>query len=290
MNSRHKQRRRPSPGSGDKSPRSTAPAAGVQWQRKLGLLVGLVAIAAGAWFAVNFFRHSDKMLQKIPQQPQGFSPVQSKPSTNSRAARDTSSAANYDPEFITRVNQGSQLLEQGKPAEAVQVLTEALRLNAEDEDVHYNLGLALARLGKVEEAIREYREALRIFPDYAEAHNNLGNVLVRAGQADEAITHFERAVKIMPDYASAHNNLGTALQKVGRTHEALPHFQEAVKLKPDYWQAHFNLGTGLLQAGRINEARGELETVLRLQPGFEPARKALETIDAQETGGAPAKP
>ena len=290
MNSRHKQRRHPAHRSGVKSPLSTTPAAAVRWQRKLGLLVGFVAIAAGAWFAVNFFRHSDKLVQQIPEQPQGLSPVQSKPTTNSRAVRDTGSAANYDPEFINRVNQGSQLLEQGKPAEAVQVLTEALRSNPEDEDVHYNLGLALARLGKVEEAIREYREALRIFPDYAEAHNNLGNVLVRAGQAEEAITHFERAVKIMPEYASAHNNLGTALQKVGRTNDAMLHFQEAVKLKPDYWQAHFNLGTDFLQAGRINEARGEFETVLRLQPGFEPARKSLEKIGAYESGVAPAKP
>jgi tetratricopeptide (TPR) repeat protein len=271
---------------GDKSPRPAAPAVGKHWQQKLALLLGLAIVGAGVWFAVNSGSHSTKTTQQPPALPT----VQAKPSTNSRAARDTGSAANYDPEFINRVNHGNELLAQGKPAEAVQVLTEAVQLNPQDEDVHYNLGLALTRLGKLDEAIQEYKEALRIFPEYAEAHNNLGNVLVRAGRTEEGVAHLERAIKIMPDYASAHNNLGTALQKAGRTNDSLMYFREAVKLKPDYWQAHFNLGAGFLQEGRIIEARGEFETVLRLQPGFEPASKALEAIGAPPTGTAPARP
>jgi tetratricopeptide (TPR) repeat protein len=76
----------------------------------------------------------------------------------------SASAANYDPAFVSEVNRGNELLSQGKPAEAAEVLAGAARMNPDDEDVHYNLGLALARLGKYDDAIREYQEALKIFP------------------------------------------------------------------------------------------------------------------------------
>jgi tetratricopeptide (TPR) repeat protein len=223
---------------------------------------------------------------------QGGSSDAQPPSTLSAGTRSANTAAvrqvmgNND-EFTRQVNRGNQLLAEGKPAEAVDVLSAAMRQNPNNEDVHYDLGLALARQGKVDEAIQQYNEALRIFPSYVEAHNNLGNLLMRAGRTEEGIQHFETALKIMPDYASAHNNLGTAFQKQGRLDEALQHFQKAAKLNPDYWEAHFNVGLASLQLGQTNEARGELETVRRLRPDFEPAQLALEALNRQKTG-APA--
>lgn len=188
---------------------------------------------------------------------------------------------------VSKVNRANQLLSQGSPAEAVQVLKEALTLNPDDEDIHYNLGLAYTRLGQLDEAVHHYHEALRIFPNYVEAHNNLGNVLMRAGKAEEAIDQFELAVKIKPDYASAHNNLGTALQRAGRRDEALVQFQEAAKLMPDYWEAHFNLGTCLLEAADLKEARAQFETVLRLKPDFEPAKAALAGLEKHRASRGP---
>ena len=189
-----------------------------------------------------------------------------------------------DDGFAARVNRGTELLAQNKPAEAVQVLTEAMRIKPGDEDVHYDLGLALARLGKVDEAIQQYEEALKLLPDYVEVHNNLGNLLMRSGRLNEATQHFQTALKIMPEYASAHNNLGTALQRLGQDKDALEHFERAAKLNPEYWEAHFNVASAYVQAGRLNEARSELQTVLRLQPGFEPAQAALAQLQKSSAG------
>ena len=46
---------------------------------------------------------------------------------------------------------------------------------------HYDLGNALAQAGRVSEAIAQYEQALRIEPDSAETHFNLGAVLVANG-------------------------------------------------------------------------------------------------------------
>jgi len=189
--------------------------------------------------------------------------------------------------FGTQVNRGNQLLKEGKPEAAVQVLTEAMQLKPNDEDVHYNLGLALTKLGRLPQAIEQYEQALRIFPNYAEAHNNLGNLLMRIGRTEEAIAHFESALKLMPDYASAHNNLGTALQRTDHPHEANTHFESAVRIDPEYWQARYNLAMSRQQAGKLDQAHRELLEVLRLRPDFEPARLALNQIEARQSLPSP---
>ncbi|MGA2656263.1 MAG: tetratricopeptide repeat protein [Verrucomicrobiota bacterium] len=287
MSAKHHRRHRPPHQRGGNAPRAAVPIPRRRSRWRLALLLPVLgALALAGWFALSAWRHSGQ----TPREPPASPFAQTDLPANAPSPRSAAHAADNHSELSLQMNRGNELLAQGKPAEAAQVLTEAIRLNPQNEDVHYNLGLALARLGRFEEATQQYGEALRIFPDYAEAHNNLGNVLMHLERNQEALWHFEQAVKIMPDYASAHNNLGTALQKAGRTNDALAHFREAVKLAPDYWQAHFNLGTSCRQEGRVSEARSEFETVLRLHPDFGPAKSALAAIQAQQPGGASPKP
>jgi type IV pilus biogenesis/stability protein PilW len=254
----------------------TAPAVRrLPWKTILALGLGL---SAAVWCGAKFWTGS----AKSPVDLSFASPAAQTAQPAGLPAAHGRTRSGQDPVFNARVNRGTRLLAEGKPAEAVQVLTEAVQMNPADEDVHYDLGLALARLGKVDEAIQQYQEALRLLPDYVEAHNNLGNLLMRSGRVEQAIQHFEAALKTMPDYASAHNNLGTALQRTGRSNEAIEHFERAVKIKPDYWEAHFNVATSCLQAGRLTEARSELATVLRLNPSFRPAQQALASLEPSQ--------
>jgi Tfp pilus assembly protein PilF len=211
--------------------------------------------------------------------------------TPARATSQPSTATtdNVDGSVVEWVNRGSQLIAQGRPAEAAALFAEALRLAPDDEDIHYNLGIALARQGKLEEAIQHYEEALRLFPDYVEAHNNLGNVLLRLGQPDEAVARFREAVRIMPDYASGWNNLGNALQH-GQPDEASKCYQRAVELNPNHLEARFNLASSYARQRQFPEARAELEAVLRLQPDFAPARTALANLEAWHTNPPPVAP
>lgn len=260
-------------------PASKVPVRRFTW--KLSLL-GLSIAAGVGCFAAWLWNHRG---DAPASQPAPATSAQSNPTAAAPLARPTAQAPNVDPEFRARVNRGNKLLQDGKPSEALQLLTEAMKMNPQDEDVHYNLGLTLTRLGRIDEAVAQYEEALRIFPDYVEAHNNLGNLLMRTRRIEPAIAQFETAVKIMPDYASAHNNLGTALQQIGRTNDALLHFHRAATINPDYWEAHFNVAISCLQADLVSEARSELQTVLRLRPDFQPAKTALAEIEARQAAG-----
>ena len=47
---------------------------------------------------------------------------------------------------------------------------QAIKINPDDAEAHYNLGHAYERSGMDKEAIESYAQAIRINPDYAEAH------------------------------------------------------------------------------------------------------------------------
>ena len=58
------------------------------------------------------------------------------------------------------------------PQEAEQ-FTEALRLDPNDPDTHYNLGFIFIQLGRPEEAVPQLTEAVRLKPDFEEALQHL---------------------------------------------------------------------------------------------------------------------
>jgi tetratricopeptide (TPR) repeat protein len=66
----------------------------------------------------------------------------------------------------------------------------------------------------MQEAISHYDEALRINPDFAEAHYNLGNALLKEGEVQKAVEQYSQALKLRPDWAAARNALAQA--QVGR--------------------------------------------------------------------------
>ena len=187
----------------------------------------------------------------------------------------------------TLVDQGTALFYKGDMEGAAGKYSQALKLNPEDEEIHFNMARACTVLGRTNEAILHYMEALRILPEYAEAHNNLGNLLVALRRHPEALEHFSAALKANPENSSALNNLGRCLAEMGQTKEAAVQFSEAVRLHPDYLEAHFNLASAQASLGNFEEAIRELEKVLQLEPDFVPAKEALQRVRAKQAKKTP---
>ena len=204
---------------------------------------------------------------------------------------------------VQLLNHGTELLTAGRVPEAIQFYERAAKLNPEDEEAQFNLGVAYSRLARIadasgrtndvpvfiDEATRHYNDALRIFPEHAEAHNNLGNLLVEQRRYNEAIPHYSAAIRVNPDYSSAINNLGKCLALQGKTEEALVQFHEAVRLNTNYVEARFNLANACMLLGRFDEAIRELQELLRIAPEFELAARRLADAKSKKAGGGPAK-
>lgn len=226
------------------------------------------------------------------------------------AERDYRAALDADPVHADALHLlGVLRHQQGRNAEAVDLVGRAVALRPEDPALHLNLGNALKALGKLDDAIDRFRNALTLAPEFALAHynlgnayaaaerhadavdafrrslrlqpgdastyNNLGNALHALGRHDEAIEAFSHALALRPDHAGAHNNLGMALAALGRTSDALAHFEAAVAREPRFVAAHFNLGNALDAIGRHAEAVKAFESALALQSAFPPALLGL---------------
>ena len=167
---------------------------------------------------------------------------------------------------------GSQ---RGHPDTAVEMIGQAIAIDAGVAAYHANLANALTEQGRYDAAVACYRTALDLRPGYPEAHSNLGVALTELGRLDEAAACHRRAIALRPDYPEAHNNLGSALQKLARPDEAIASYRRAIALRPGYPEAHSNLGLALAHQGRLDEAIACHRRALDLRAAYPEAHNNL---------------
>jgi len=189
--------------------------------------------------------------------------------------------------WLAHNNLGLLLVQKpGEEPDAIAEYREAIRLEPDYPESHFNLGSAFAHSDPPDRlaAIEEYRVALRLKPDYAEAYNNLGNALTHIpGGMAEAVAEFQAALKIEPDVAEIHTNLGNALARTpGRLEDAVAEYRTALRIDPNNAATHYCLAGALSQmTGRQHDAIAECQTALRIAPDFTPAQELLQDLMAR---------
>jgi Flp pilus assembly protein TadD len=97
--------------------------------------------------------------------------------------------------LAARLNLSSQLLDQGRTAEAVELARESTGIAPELAHGWLQLGLSLRRNGDTAGAIAAYRQALTIEPGRSEGHQNLAVALLVTGDVLGARRHFQEAIQ-----------------------------------------------------------------------------------------------
>ena len=154
--------------------------------------------------------------------------------SNEPPADSRQSGATVSREGLTRL---MTLLQAGNLGEAER---EALVLLADHPGsfiLHNFLGVVRTNLKQFEPAADAFRQALALNPDHVEAHYNLAIALQESGALDAAANHFRRATELRPDHAEAHYNLGLLLQRGGRREEAVSRFSHALDVDPGHQRA-----------------------------------------------------
>jgi predicted O-linked N-acetylglucosamine transferase (SPINDLY family) len=147
------------------------------------------------------------------------------------------------------------------------LLSGSIEIDPEQPDVHYNLGNVQVVLGHREEALSSYDKALRLNPAHVAALINRGNALKELGREPEALASYDRVVALQPGFAEAFYNRGEVLQVLRRFDDAIASYDRALMIRPDYVEAHINRGTVFLALGRPDEALASYDRAASIRPG-----------------------
>jgi len=171
---------------------------------------------------------------------------------------------------------GRDLVERGRPRDAVLAYGRAVEMNPRSAPAYLGLGTLLASLGDLEAARRVFERGVFALPAEPDLLYNAGVASAMSGDVAQAVERFERALALDPGHLRARENLAGALLALGRVDEAVPFLQAAVERAPDDAGNHLLLGRALLAVGERAAAAAALERALALDPSLDEARSLLD--------------
>jgi hypothetical protein len=124
-------------------------------------------------------------------------------------------------------NLGVLILEKGFPNDAEHFLHQAVKLDPENYEATYRLGLVLQRQGHDLKAVRYYKKTLKMRPGYAQARFMLALAEEHCGLRDEAVHDYVRAYRHAPDLANPDINPLVYDSRL-QTEVAIKYYQEKV--------------------------------------------------------------
>lgn len=101
------------------------------------------------------------------------------------------------------------------------------------EKIHLNLGLLLIKEGRPAEGLDELKRAVKVNPAYARGHYELGIVQEKDGNTTGALVSYQAALGGMKDSADLNLRLALALEKTGEGARAREHFKRVIEIAPD---------------------------------------------------------
>lgn len=159
----------------------------------------------------------------------------------------------------------------GKADLALTDFSEAKRLNPQDPEIDYWLGLAhlsRARLPLAKDSLERAKTSFnspRLYLTLGAIHSDLGEL----GRA-EAI--YQEGIATYPGLTPLHAALGVLYARSNRNQEALRELKKAQEIDPSLAETYHFLGHLFYRLGRPGEAQQNLERFLQLAPAADPRR------------------
>ncbi len=177
------------------------------------------------------------------------------------------------------------LCERGRPAEALEALKPVAQ--SDDPDTQNTIGIALTDLGRTPEALRVFGEVARRHPTNPIAFENMGIALLKSRDAAGALEKLNHALAINEKLPRSLNTKGVAQMELGDPAGAIASWSRAAELDPRQYDALLNLGVVAAERGEMNVARDALRRFVATAP---PALYAKDLQRARrmlkEMGGA----
>jgi tetratricopeptide (TPR) repeat protein len=160
----------------------------------------------------------------------------------------------------------TQLLQAGRPADAIAPLRDAGLLEPSNPIIQHDLGLACLEVGRIPDAIEAFERAVASNPRYADAYFRLGIALENLGNIGDAIVAYHRATELLPSLTEAWFRAGALVYTIGHRDEAIGCFRRAAANGDNSSFARLGKARALLTEDRNQEAEQVLRKTLALDP------------------------
>ncbi|WP_394183822.1 tetratricopeptide repeat protein [Marinomonas posidonica] len=179
----------------------------------------------------------------------------------------------YLPEQVTTISQLHQ--EKGQPMLAYDLLTKAVDLFPESDELRYQKSLFAEHLGYWDITLEELNNLLEKHPNNAQYLNALGyTLLTRTDQLDKAMIYIERAYELSDDDPAIIDSLGWGMFLKGEYEQSSYYLEKAWSILQDAEiAAHY--GESLWRQRHYDQALSIWKTALQQSPN---ATILLDTI------------
>ena len=165
-----------------------------------------------------------------------------------------------------RLIRAGQLLQAGRPVEALPLLYDAVASAPQDAGIRHDLGQVCLQAGRIAEAVEAFEATLAINPRFALARLHLGIALQRLGDIPAALAAYQAASQLQPSLVEARYHAASLLETLGQRIEAIATFRRAASATPKTSLVRLANARALLAEGRDAEAERALRQLLTLDP------------------------
>lgn len=154
----------------------------------------------------------------------------------------------------------------GQHASALADFGAAIQLEPKNAKLYNERGVFMLSRANVRQATRDLKEAIRLNPKNAQAHNNLGFALLAERKFAAAVSSFDQALKLNDRAVDILNNRGLAHLKMGKPAKAFADFDRAVKLDPKSATGYNNRGLANMDLKRFKDAAADFTAAIERKP------------------------
>jgi tetratricopeptide (TPR) repeat protein len=163
-------------------------------------------------------------------------------------------------------DQAREALTSNDAERALSNLLQARKLQADNADVEFELGMVALRMSLLPDAVSAFQQTLKLRPDDAMAIYALGRAYMQLAKFEDARQQFARYVQLRPDDASGHYGLGMSLAALEQSQAARAEFEKSIALAPVQTESYFRLGLVQLESNDIDSAAKNFQRVLDRDP------------------------
>jgi Tfp pilus assembly protein PilF len=177
---------------------------------------------------------------------------------------------------VVLFEEGNDLYDQKKYAEAAAKFEEFIAKNPTVYQININIGNCYREMGEYDKAIESYnkildkvkeeKESIEGDESAARALAGIGEAYFKQGNLEKAREYLKQAVDNFPEDETLAFNVGEIYFKQGETDKAIEYFLLAVKIKESWPPPHRQLGYAYLNKGKYRLAVDSLKKFVELAP------------------------